>query len=130
MSSYTALHELGERGRAAARRRSPDPYPRASGPAPSLAELRRRRDEILDLAQGHGAGAVRVFGSVARGQQRPDSDLDVLVDLPGRGLIEQAALARELEQLLGCPVHVVTVSALSAAEDQTRTRIEAEALTL
>lgn len=130
MSSYGALHELGERGRAVERARGPEPYPRASGPAPSLAELRRRRDQILDVAAAHGAGSVRVFGSVARGQQQPGSDVDVLVDLSGRGLLEQAALARELEQLLGCPVQVVTVSALQAAEQQTRARIEAEALVL
>ena len=130
MSSYAALHELGDRGWATERRRGPDPYPRAVGPAPSLAELRRRREQILELAARHGAVSVRVFGSVARGEQQAGSDLDVLVELPGRGLIGQAALGRELEQLLGCPVHVIASSALAATADQARERIEAEALAL
>ncbi len=130
MSSYAALHELGQRGRVIERDRGPDPYPRAAGPAPSLEELRRRRGQILTVAARHGARLVRVFGSVARGQQRPGSDLDLLVDLDGRGLIEQAALARELEALLGCPVHVITSSALRAGGDPVRKRIEGEALAL
>ena len=82
------------------------------------------------MAAHHGAVSVRVFGSVARGERQAGSDLDVLVGLSGRGLIEQAAVGRELEQLLGCPVHVIASSALAAAEDRARERIEAEALAL
>lgn len=131
MSSYAALHELGERSRAAERRRGPDPYPPPSGPAPSLAELKRQRDQIIAVAARHGALSVRVFGSVARSQQQPDSDLDLLVELDGRRrLLEQAALRRELEQLLGCPVHLLTSSALQSAQEHTRERIKAEALAL
>ena len=79
MSNYAALHELGERGRAAERRREPDPYPPPSGPAPSLAQLKRQRDQIIAVARRHGAMSVRVFGSVARSQQQLGSDLDLLV---------------------------------------------------
>lgn len=129
--SYAALHELGERGRAAERRRGPDPYPPPSGPAPNLAELKRQRDQIMAVAARHGALSVRVFGSVARSQHQPGSDLDLLVEVDGRrGLLEQAALRRELEQLLGCAVHLLTSSALQSAREHTRERIEAEALAL
>src|SRR3954470_8646086 len=53
-------------------------------PAPTLEELRARREEILRIAASHGAGKVRVFGSVARGQARPDSDVDLLVEFEPR----------------------------------------------
>jgi len=43
--------------------------------------LKSRREEILRLASQHGAYNVRVFGSVARGEARPDSDIDFLVNL-------------------------------------------------
>lgn len=81
---YAALHQLAERGREIERRRGPDPYPRPTGPPPNLEELRRRRDEITRVAERHGTRAVRVFGSVARGEARPESDLDVLVELGER----------------------------------------------
>lgn len=70
--------------------------------------LNEKREEILRIAERHGAHNVRVFGSVVRGESRPDSDLDVLVDLePGRSLLDHAALQLELEELLGCKVDVV-----------------------
>lgn len=128
---YVALHRLGELGRDIERRRPPDPYPRPSGAAPSLDELRRRRAEIERVAGRHGARAVRVFGSVAREDARPDSDLDLLVEMGKRSsLFEQAALQRELEELLRCPVHILTASGLRHARDETRAQIEREAAPL
>src|SRR6185437_8239054 len=53
-NTYAALHVLGDRGREIERRRPPDPYPRPTGPAPSLEQLRQLRDEITRVATRHG----------------------------------------------------------------------------
>ncbi len=51
--------------------------------------LNTKREEILSIAAKHGARNVRVFGSAARGDAGPDSDLDILVDMePGRSLLD------------------------------------------
>jgi uncharacterized protein len=72
-------------------------------------QLYAQRTTILDIARRHGAGNVRVFGSVARGEARPDSDIDFLVDLdPGRSLFDLGGLATDLEAFLGRSVDVVT----------------------
>ena len=77
-------------------------------PRLSLEALRQRRSEILRIAQAHGAGNVRVFGSVARGEEGPDSDLDLLVDLePRRNLLDLGHLVMDLQDLLGRKVDVV-----------------------
>lgn len=71
--------------------------------------LQEKREEILRLCAKHGARNVRVFGSVARGQADAESDVDFLVDMEaGRSLFDLGGLQYELEQLLGCPVDVVT----------------------
>jgi predicted nucleotidyltransferase len=130
-TGYAALHKLGGLGLELERQRGPEPYPHPTGPAPSLEGLRRRRGEIERLAARHGACAVRVFGSVARGDAQPDSDLDLLVELDAqRGLLEQAALQGDLEELLGCRVHVVRSEGLRDTSDNVRERIEREALEL
>jgi predicted nucleotidyltransferase len=75
--------------------------------------LKSRREEILQLAAQNGAYNVRVFGSVARGESRPDSDIDFLVNLEaGRSLLDLARLLRQLEALLDCPVDVMTEAGL------------------
>jgi predicted nucleotidyltransferase len=75
--------------------------------------LQTHRDEILRLASQHGAINVRVFGSVARGEAGPESDIDLLVDLqPGYTLIDLGALLMDLQDLLGRRVEVVTPGAL------------------
>jgi predicted nucleotidyltransferase/uncharacterized protein with HEPN domain len=73
----------------------------------TLADLRARRDEIARIARKHGAISLRVFGSVARGEATPSSDVDFLVDLePGRSLLDLAGLQVDLQDLLGRPVDV------------------------
>ena len=70
--------------------------------------LIRERDEILRIAAQHGATNVRVFGSVARGESKEDSDVDFLVRMePGRSVFDLAALTVDLETLLGREVDVV-----------------------
>ena len=76
--------------------------------------LAQKRDEILRVAARHGAGNVRVFGSRARGESRPGSDLDVLITAGERtGLLQIIAIQQDLEDLLNLRVHVVTDDAIS-----------------
>jgi len=71
--------------------------------------LETKKEDILQIAAKHGARNVRVFGSVARGEARPDSDVDFLVDMePGRTLFDMGGLFMELRDLLGLQVDVVT----------------------
>ena len=75
--------------------------------------LKSRRENILRIAAQHGAYNVRVFGSVRRGESRPDSDIDFLVNLEaGRSFLDLALLLRQLEALLDCPVDVMTEAGL------------------
>src|SRR6516225_4453642 len=80
----------------------------------SLDTLRtERRNEILRLAERRGAHALRVFGSVARGEANENSDLDLLVTWePGRSLLDHAGLVQDLQELLGVKVHVGTEKSL------------------
>ena len=69
--------------------------------------LKDKRGEILRIAARHGARNVRVFGSVARGEAGPDSDVDFLVEMEaGRSLMDLSRLVLDLEQLLGRRVEV------------------------
>lgn len=76
-------------------------------------ELTRNRKAILELAASRGIRNVRVFGSVARGADGPDSDIDLLVDLaPGTGLFSLARLENDLAELLSTKVDVVPARTL------------------
>ena len=84
--------------------------------------LRQEREHILQVARKYGAYDVRVFGSVARGDARPDSDIDFLVKLEaGRSMLDLARLMRELQSLLGQNIDIVTEAGL-------RPRIRSEVL--
>jgi predicted nucleotidyltransferase len=73
-----------------------------------------KRDEIQRIATKHGARNIRVFGSVARGEARNDSDIDFLVDTgPVTSSWFPAGLVLDLEDVLGCKVEVVTEKGLS-----------------
>ncbi len=73
-----------------------------------------KRDEVQRIAAKHGATNVRLFGSVARGEAREDSDIDFLVDT-GQATSSwfPAGLMLELEAILGCKVEIVTERGLS-----------------
>jgi len=94
----------------------------------ALNDILGRRKDIHRIAARHGAHNVRVFGSVVRGEAAADSDVDFLVRLDDdRSLIDHIALIRELEDLLGCRVDVVTEDALHRA---IRARVLAEGVPL
>ncbi len=90
--------------------------------------LKSKRADILQIAAQHGARNVRLFGSVARGDARPDSDIDMLVELePGRSLFDLGGLLVDLQDLLGRDVDVVTENGL---RDRVRERVLKEAMPL
>ena len=80
-----------------------------------LAKIRTNRDLIRRAADRHHATNVQIFGSVARGEDGPDSDLDLLVDLDvrHRGLFPLMELKEELEQILGERVDIAPRDALA-----------------
>ena len=76
--------------------------------------ITERRDEILRVAASHGAGNVRLFGSVARGDDTLESDVDLLVDVTGETTPWfPGSLVADLEQLLRRRVQVVIRRSLS-----------------
>jgi hypothetical protein len=76
-----------------------------------------RRDQVLAIASRHRASRVRLFGSAARGEDRPDSDIDLLVDFDeGSSLFDLMHMSRELEELLGRSVDVVSAGGLKSRD--------------
>jgi predicted nucleotidyltransferase/DNA-binding XRE family transcriptional regulator len=70
--------------------------------------VRRHRVEMQEVLTRYGLSNARVFGSVIRGEEGPQSDLDLLVDVPeGVGLVSLGRCQAELERLLGAPVDLV-----------------------
>src|SRR5690348_11526986 len=101
--------------------------------APTLAELHAKRDAILRLAAARGAHGVSVFGSVARGEARPDSDVDLALHFePGRGVLDFCSLTADLEDLLGRRVDIVDLAAVPRHDRAARSvaLIEREAIPL
>jgi predicted nucleotidyltransferase len=87
-------------------RRQPRRLSVLSGPVGR--RLRRRRREVIAAAAAHGVSNLRVFGSVARGQDRPDSDVDLLADLPaGMSLFGLGRAQADLEAIIGARVDLV-----------------------
>lgn len=80
------------------------------------AALARHRASIRRIVEAHNAHSPRVFGSVAAGRDREDSDLDILVEpVPGMTLLDLGAIRHELKQLLGVPIDVLTPASLPAS---------------
>lgn len=94
------------------------------------ATLRLHSQDVLSVLSRYGASNPRVFGSVARGDAGPDSDVDILVDLnPGGGnpLMRVAGMSEELSELLGVRVDVVCDELL---RDRVSATAHAEAVAL
>ncbi len=91
-------------------------------------ELRINRAAVQRVVEAHRAGNVRIFGSVARGDDTDESDLDILIDpTPETTLFDIGAIRHELRVLLGVPVDVLTPMALP---DKVRESVLAEAVPL
>lgn len=87
-------------------------------PGPVLAQ---HADQVRALARDHKITRVRVFGSVARGEDGPGSDVDLLVDFaPGATLFDQARFQQRVEDLLGVEVDVVSAGAIRRPGDRAR----------
>jgi uncharacterized protein len=94
----------------------------------TLRMLAERRAEILRMAESYRAGKVRVFGSVARGDNTPSSDVDLMVSPgPGCSLFDLGGLVEDLQELLGCRVDLVTEDGL---KPRLRDRVLREAVPL
>lgn len=89
-----------------------------AGSGVSLARLRELRSVIAKLADAAGLRNVRVYGSVARGEARPGSDVDLLVEPTELAtLFSVADFEMELEAILGVPVSVTSLAALDSSVD-------------
>lgn len=90
--------------------------------------LATHRDKLLAIAAGHGASNLRVFGSVAKGNDKEGSDIDILVDVPfGTSLFQFAGLVIDFEETLGVKVDLCTEAQL---HPKLKNRILAEARAL
>lgn len=76
--------------------------------------LQEKREEIINIAAKHGAFNIRIFGSVARGEDTPDSDIDFLIDYDINKITPwfPVGLIRDLEKVLEQKVDVVTQTGL------------------
>ncbi|MGK7940130.1 MAG: nucleotidyltransferase family protein [Crocosphaera sp.] len=91
-------------------------------------QLQEKRESILKIAAQHGAFNIHIFGSVARGEETQDSDIDFLVEMESRrNLLDRIELIQDLEDYLGCKVDVVTFKSL---RDYFREKIIKEAIFL
>ena len=76
--------------------------------------LKNKRDEILTIAKKYGAKNIRIFGSMARGEENLQSDLDIIVEMEkGSSLLDIIAIKQDIEELLGLNVDIVTEASIS-----------------
>lgn len=91
-------------------------------PRPSVV-LAQHKADIEELASKHKALEIKVFGSVARGDDHPGSDVDLLVTFaPDASLFDQAELAQDIEDILGVHVDVVSEGGLRAGHDEIKSQ--------
>ncbi len=89
-----------------------------SGPAGR--RVAEHRAEVLEVLHKHGVEYPEIFGSTARGDDRSDSDVDILVDFPpGASIIDIIGIQHELEDLLGVPVDLVPRRGAEGASPET-----------
>jgi predicted nucleotidyltransferase len=103
--------------------RPPAPAVRSGGPP-----VRRHRKDLVAAAAAHGVSNLRVFGSVARGEDRLDSDVDLLADFPPRlSLFGLGRLEADLEGILGTRVDLIPAADLKPG---IRERVESDLIVL
>lgn len=84
-----------------------------------LEEIRRKRQELYQIAAMHGISKIYVFGSVARGESKAASDIDFLIEMDENvSALGVGAFQHEVQQLLGIKVDVIPTFALQGVEDQ------------
>jgi predicted nucleotidyltransferase/DNA-binding XRE family transcriptional regulator len=106
----------------------PHPQRLASLTGPVGQRLRHRRRDVIAAAAARGVSGLQVFGSVARGEDGPDSDVDLLADLPaGMSLFGLGRLRAELEAILDAQVDLVPMRDL---KPDVRARVEADLVAL
>jgi len=107
-------------------RRPPGGLRRLSGPVGR--RVRRHRNDLVAAAAARGVSNLRVFGSVARGEDRPDSDVDLLADIPpGLSLFGLGRLEAELEAIIGTRVDLIPAADLKPG---VRERVESDLIAL
>jgi predicted nucleotidyltransferase len=107
-------------------RRQPRRLRQLSGPVGR--RVRRHRHDLIAVAEAHGVQNLRVFGSVARGEDRPDSDVDLLADLPpGLSLFGLGRVEAEMEAILGSRVDLIPAEDLKPG---VRARVERDLVAL
>jgi predicted nucleotidyltransferase len=95
---------------------------------PTGRRVAARRGELLDVLRRHGVTNAEIFGSAARGDDREDSDVDLLVDFaPGTDIVDIIGIKRELEEVLGVPVDLVPRNGL---KERVRSRAARDLLPL
>ena len=107
-------------------RRPPGRLRRLSGPVGR--RVRRHRKDLIATAAAYGVSNLRVFGSVARGEDRPDSDVDLLADFPpGLSLFGLGRVEADLEGILGARVNLIPAADLKAG---VREQVESDLIAL
>jgi uncharacterized protein len=107
---------------------APEPQALARLSGPVGRRVRRNRHRLVAAAAAHGITGLRVFGSVARGEDRPDSDVDLLADLPpGLSLFGLGRVEAELEDIVSARVELAPTGGL---KPEVRKRVEQELVPL